>query len=497
MKTGKSGEKKEESISMFRKMKFVLAGAVLGAVSVAGAHSFAASAVSNSGDDNAQTYRSLALFGDVFERVREQYVTKPDDKKMVENALNGMLSSLDPHSSYMDAKGCRDLGETTKGEFGGLGLEVTADKGAIKVISPIDDTPAAKAGVMAGDLIVKIDGKDIGNMTLNDAVNKMRGKEGTEIKLTLIRKNAAKPIEMTLKRAIIKVKAVKWRVENGDVGFLRITQFTGRTYDDLADGIAKIRAQVPDDKLKGYIIDLRLNPGGLLNQAVAVSDAFLNKGEVVSIRGRDPKDVIRYDAHQGDLTHGKPIIVMINGGSASAAEILAGALQDQRRATVLGTQSFGKGSVQTIVPLGDDNGCLRLTTALYYTPAGRSIQGTGITPDINVTEPLPKDLQGYDVNAGESELQGHIKGKNETNKGSGSSVYVPLDPKADAQLQDAVKLIEGKEKNPAFPPDPNKDVLKAAIITPVATAAADNGKAANDNEKPAKQDKAGAKAKAK
>jgi len=467
---------------MFPKLKFVLAGAVLGAALIAGVHSFAAQAA-DSNDDSARTYRSLALFGDVFERVRAQYVRKPDDKKMIENALNGMLTSLDPHSSYMNAEGCRDLGETTKGEFGGLGLEVTADKDAIKVITPIDDTPASKAGVMAGDLIVKIDGQDIRGMNLNDAVNKMRGKEGTSVKLTIIRKNVAKPLDITLKRAIIKVKAVKYRVENKNIGYLRISQFTGRTYDDLAAGIANIRKQVPDDQLKGYIVDLRLNPGGLLNQAVAVSDAFINKGEVVSIRGRDPKDVVRYDARDGDLTHGKPIIVLINGGSASAAEILAGALQDHRRATVLGTQSFGKGSVQTIVPLGDDNGCLRLTTALYYTPSGRSIQGTGITPDIQVLQPLPKDLQGYDVNFGESELQGHIKGNAETAKGSGSAAYVPLEAKDDVQLQMAVKLLEGTEKNAAFPPDPNKNVLKQAMLDS-GDAAADAGAGADKAGQP-------------
>jgi len=448
---------------MFRKLQYVLAGAVVGVASMFMVHSFAAPKTGPV-DDNAGTYRSLALFGDVFERVRMQYVTRPDDKKMVENAINGMLTSLDPHSSYMNAEASKDLNETTKGEFGGLGLEVTADKEAIKVIAPIDDTPAAKAGIMAGDLIIKVDGKSVRGLNLTDAVDKMRGKAGTQVKLTLLRKGVTKPINMSLTRAVIKVKAVKYRVEDGDIGYLRITQFTGRAYEDLARAIADIQAKVPAGRLKGYIVDLRLNPGGLLNQAVAVSDVFLNKGEVVSIRGRNPGDIIRYDARAGDLTRGKPVIVLINGGSASASEIVAGALQDHRRATVLGTQSFGKGSVQTIIPLGDDNGALRLTTALYYTPSGRSIQGKGITPDIKVDQPLPKDLQGYNVNFGESELQGHIKGNEETDKGSGSAAYVPLNSKDDMQLQKAVKLLQGVEKNPAFPPDPAKDVLKQAML---------------------------------
>lgn len=451
---------------MFRKIKSVAAGAVLGAGCMIMAQSFAAAVIADNSDENAVTYRSLALFGDVFERVRAQYVTKPDDRKMIENAINGMLVSLDPHSSYMNSEASKDLNETTKGEFGGLGLEVTADKDAIKVIAPIDDTPAAKAGIMSGDLIIKIDGKDIRGMNLGNAVDKMRGAAGTQVKLTLIRKGRSKPLDMSLKRAVIKVKAVKYRVEGGDIGYLRISQFTGRAYDDLVKSLSDIRAQVPDSKLKGYIVDLRLNPGGLLNQAVAVSDVFLNKGEVVSIRGRDPKDVIRYDARAGDSTRGKPVIVLINGGSASASEIVAGALQDHRRATILGTQSFGKGSVQTILPLGDDNGALRLTTALYYTPSGRSIQGKGITPDIKIEQPLPKDLLGYDVNFGESELDGHIKGNEETDKGSGSAAYVPREAKDDVQLQTAIKLLQGIEKNPAFPPDPNRDVLKQAMLEP-------------------------------
>lgn len=439
---------------MLRKITLVFAGVLLGATSMIMMQSAASSA--NDADADSDTYRQLAVFGDIFERVRAQYVTPPDDKKLIQSAINGMLTSLDPHSSYMDAEAAKDMRVSTKGEFGGLGIEVTMDNDVIKVIAPIDDTPASKAGVLAGDLIVKIDGKDIRGQTLAESVDKMRGEAGSAIKLTLVRQGVSKPIELTLTRAVIKVKAVRSRVEK-DVGYIRIIQFTEQTYDDLKKAISDIQAQVADSKLKGYILDLRLNPGGLLDQAVSVSDAFLNKGEIVSTRGRERQDIMRFDAHAGDLTHGKPIVVLINGGSASAAEIVAGALQDHRRATILGTRSFGKGSVQTIIPLGE-NGALRLTTALYYTPSNRSIQGKGITPDITVEQPLPAEFKGYDVNYGESEFKGHIKGKEEDEKGSGSAAYVPKDPKDDVQLNSALKLLRGEVANAAFPPDPKKGV---------------------------------------
>ena len=297
----------------------------------------------------------------------------------------------------------------TKGEFGGLGIEVTMENELVKVITPIDDTPAAKAGVRAGDYISKIDGEEVRGLTLNDAVEKMRGLVNTPIKLTILREGADKPIEITVVRDIIKVKAVKYRVEN-DVGYMKITSFTEKTFDDLDNAIETIKKQVPADKLKGYVLDLRLNPGGLLDQAVSVSDAFLDRGEIVSTRGRDPKDVSRFDARPGDMIDGKPLIVLVNGGSASASEIVAGALQDHRRATVVGTQSFGKGSVQTIIPLGE-NGALRLTTALYYTPSGKSIQGKGITPDIKVDQPLPEELQGPRRDARRIRPQGPHQGR--------------------------------------------------------------------------------------
>ena len=435
---------------MIRKASLLVAGALLGATAMSVIYSAGvpASAAGNS------TYKELSVFGDVFERVRAQYVTPPDEQKLIEAAINGMLSSLDPHSSFMNANQAADMRTQTKGEFGGLGIEVTMDKDLVKVVTPIEDTPAAKAGILSGDYISKIDGTDVRGLTLNQAVDKMRGKVGEPIKLEVIRQGADKPLEFTVKREIIAVQAVKSRVE-GDVGYLRIISFTEKTFDDLKKAIDKIQAQVPDDKLKGYVLDLRLNPGGLLDQAIDVSDAFLNKGEIVSTRGRDPSETRRFDATDGDLSHGKPIIVLINGGTASASEIVSGALQDLKRATVIGTRSFGKGSVQTIIQLGE-SGALRLTTALYYTPSGRSIQGTGITPDIKVEEPVPDDLKGKVEVEGESSLSGHIKGQSETNEGSGSIAYVPPDPKDDVQLHYALDLLRGAKTDPSFPPDPTK-----------------------------------------
>ncbi|KQZ15218.1 MULTISPECIES: S41 family peptidase [unclassified Mesorhizobium] len=439
---------------MMRKVSLLLAGALMGASAMSLVYGAPGSTANAAG---SETYKQLAIFGDIFERVRAQYVTPPDDKSLVENAINGMLTSLDPHSSYMNAEAAQDMRVQTKGEFGGLGIEVTMENDLVKVITPIDDTPAAKAGVLAGDYIAKIEGQEVRGLTLNDAVEKMRGPVSTPIKLTILRQGADKPIEITVVRDIIKVKAVKFRVDN-NVGYMKITSFTEKTYDDLQNAISTIKKQVPNDKLKGYVLDLRLNPGGLLDQAVSVSDSFLDRGEIVSTRGRDPKDVTRFDARAGDDIDGKPLVVLVNGGSASASEIVAGALQDLRRATVVGTQSFGKGSVQTIIPLGE-NGALRLTTALYYTPSGKSIQGKGITPDIKVDQPLPEELQGRDLTRGESDLKGHIKGAEESDKGSGSAAYVPPEPKDDLQLIYAEQLLRGEKTDPAFPPNPDKAVM--------------------------------------
>jgi carboxyl-terminal processing protease len=441
------GNKLQDCKMMIRKVSYLVVGALMGATAL--------TAFQNIGSAQAvaapsETYKQLSVFGDIFERVRATYVTVPEDKALVRAAINGMLTSLDPHSSYLDPDEAKDMQVQTSGEFGGLGIEVTMEKEELKVITPIEDTPAAKAGVLSGDIIAEIDGEAVRGLNLQQAVEKMRGLVNTPIKLMLIRKGADKPIDVTIVREIIKVKAAHSRVEGDDVGYIRLTGFTEQTYDNLSAAIEKINKDV-GPKLKGYVLDLRLNPGGLLNQAISVSDAFLERGEVVSTRARNPNDIQRYDARPGDLTNGLPLIVLINGGSASASEIVAGALQDHHRATILGTTSFGKGSVQTIVPLGE-NGSLRLTTALYYTPSGNSIQGKGIVPEIKVEQPLPPELAGRDVTRGESDLRGHIKGANESEEGSGSPAYVPPEAKDDLQLQQALKLLRGQIKDPAFPP---------------------------------------------
>ena len=404
----------------------------------------------------ADTYRQLNLFGDVFERVRADYVEKPDDAKLIDTAINGMLAGLDPHSSYMDAKSYGDMQVQTRGEFGGLGIEVTMEDGLIKVVAPIDETPASKAGILANDLITKLDDEQVQGLTLNQAVEKMRGPVNTKIKLTIMRKGADKPIEVTLTRDVIHVRSVRSHVEGDDVGYIRITQFNEQTTDGLRKAIADISAKVSDDKLKGYVLDLRNNPGGLLDQAISVSDAFLQKGEIVSTRGRNPEETQRFSARPGDLTKGKPLIVLVNGGSASASEIVAGALQDHKRATLLGTRSFGKGSVQTIIPLGAGNGALRLTTARYFTPSGRSIQAKGIEPDIEVLQDVPDDLKAKTNTNGEASLRGHLKA--EGKELGGSQSYVPPDPKNDKALTMADELLRGTQVNSAFPPNPKAPV---------------------------------------
>ena len=401
----------------------------------------------------ADTYRQLSLFGDVFERVRADYVEKPDDAKLIESAINGMLTGLDPHSSYMDAKSFRDMQVETSGEFGGLGMEVTMEDGLLKVVAPIDETPASKAGILANDFITKIDDDQIQGMTLNQAIEKMRGPVNTKVKLSIARKGQDKSIEISLTREIIRVSSVRSRVEGDDVGYIRITQFTEQTTDGMKKAIAAISTKASDANLKGYILDLRNNPGGLLDQAISVSSAFLQRGEIVSTRGRNSEETQRFAAQGGDLTKGKPLIVLINGGSASASEIVAGALQDQRRATVVGTRSFGKGSVQTIIPLGTGNGALRLTTARYFTPSGRSIQAKGIAPDIEVLQDLPDDIKAKTDTStkGEASLRGHLQG-DAGKEQTGSQSYIPPDAKDDKALAMAVDLLRGTKVNPAFPP---------------------------------------------
>jgi carboxyl-terminal processing protease len=438
---------------MIRRLSLLCAGALMGASAMALVQGGAGSAVAA----GSETYRQLAIFGDIFERVRAQYVTPPEEKALIESAINGMLTSLDPHSSYLNPEAAQDMRVQTRGEFGGLGIEVTMENEMVKVIAPIEDTPAARAGVLAGDLIAEIDGQEVRGMTLSDAVDMMRGAVDTPIELTILREGATEPINLTIVRAVIKVRAVRHRVEQ-DVGYLKINSFTEKTFDDLNAAIDAIKAEVPEDQLKGYVLDLRLNPGGLLDQAVSVTDTFLDRGEIVSTRGRDAQNITRFDSRPGDRIDGKPLVVLINGGSASASEIVAGALQDHRRATVVGTQSFGKGSVQTIIPLAE-NGALRLTTALYYTPAGTSIQGKGIAPDIKVDQPLPEELQGRDISRGESDLRGHIRGTQEDEEGSGSAAYVPPEPEDDVQLGYALDLLRGVKTDPAFPPNPDEAML--------------------------------------
>lgn len=364
--------------------------------------------------DPQETYKQLNLFGDVFERVRAQYVDPISDEKLMEYAINGMLSSLDPHSAYLNEDDFDDMRVQTKGEFGGLGIEVTMESGLVKVVSPIDDTPAAKAGVKAGDYITHLDSKPIMGLTLSEAVDKMRGKVGAPIEITIRRENVSEPINLKIVRDVIRIESVRSRLE-GDIGYLRITTFNQNTYPGLKDAFEKLDKESKND-ISGYVLDLRNNPGGLLEQAISVSDAFLDKGEIVSTRGREEKDIKRDNATAGDMAKGKPVVVLINGGSASASEIVSGALQDHRRAIVLGTRSFGKGSVQTVVPL-PGNGAMRLTTARYFTPSGRSIQAKGIDPDIVVEPGRIEKLEEMDIH--EEDLKGALSnpdGKKATKK---------------------------------------------------------------------------------
>ena len=441
-----------------RKTSLILLGAIAGAgLTLLATQPNTALVSTRAKAASSDTYRQLNLFGDVFERVRADYVEKPDDSKLIESAINGMLAGLDPHSSYMDPKSFRDMQVQTRGEFGGLGIEVTMEDGLIKVVAPIDDTPAAKAGVMANDIIIKLDDEQVQGLTLNQAVEKMRGPVNTKIKLTIMRKGSDKPIEVTIVRDVIHVKSVRSHNEGDDVGYIRITQFNEQTTEGLKKAISDLTRQLGNGKIKGFVLDLRNNPGGLLDQAISVSNAFLDKGEIVSTRGRNAEETQRFNARQGgDLTRGKPIIVLINGGSASASEIVAGALQDQKRATLVGTRSFGKGSVQTIIPLGAGNGALRLTTARYFTPSGRSIQAKGITPDIEILQEMPDELKARTDTKGEASLRGHLKA--EGSEESGSQSYVPPDEKDDRALKEALDLLRGTISDAAFPPNP-----KAAV----------------------------------
>ena len=413
-----------------------------------------AAARAAAGADN--TFSQLNLFGEVFERIRTDYVEKPDDPKLVEGAISGMVAALDPHSRYMNEQAWREMQETTHGEFGGLGIEVTMEDGLIKVVSPIDDTPAAKAGILSGDLIAYIEDEAVQGLTLEQAVNRMKGPINTKTRLKIIRKGMDQPIDVSLVREVIRVRPVTFRTDGGDIGYIRISSFNEQTTEGLKKALGDISKQIPPEKLAGYIVDLRNNPGGLLDEAVSVSSAFMARGEVVSTRGRTPEETQRFTAHGGDVTKGKPLVVLINGGSASASEIVAGALHDHKRATLIGTRSFGKGSVQTIIPLGTGNGALALTTARYFTPSGHSIQAKGITPDIEVLQEVPDELKARADTKGEASMRGHLSA--EGAEQTGSQAYVPPAEKDDKALAAAFNVLRGVTVNAGVPSSP-----KAAI----------------------------------
>ena len=417
-------------------------------------------AVAQSGASRAEQYELLKLFGDVFERVRTEYVEPVSDRTLVESAIDGMLTGLDPHSNYMNAKAFKDMQVQTRGEFGGLGLEVSSESGLIKVISPIDDTPAARAGVKAGDLITMLDGQTVQGLSLNDAVDKMRGPAGTTIKLTIKRDGVATPIELAMQREVIHIQVVKSHLE-GDLAYIRLTSFSEQTESAMRRALQTLRQQAGGN-LHGVVLDLRNNPGGLLDQAVSVSNDFLNQGEIVSTRARRPEESQRWNAKSGgDITGGLPVVILTNSGSASASEIVAGALQDHRRAVVVGTRSFGKGSVQTVIPLAG-NGAMRLTTARYYTPSGRSIQGLGITPDVEVQ--ASRTEQPHFLPEREADLNRALRNQGGTPPVAnapprddlppvakdipklppeGAPAFDPAKPETDFQLQEAIVVLHG------------------------------------------------------
>uniref|UniRef100_UPI0038D061FE S41 family peptidase n=1 Tax=Humitalea rosea TaxID=990373 RepID=UPI0038D061FE len=409
----------------------------------------------------AETYRLLNLFGDVFERVRAEYVEPVNDRDVIESAISGMLAGLDPHSSYMNPRSFRDMQVQTRGEFGGLGIEVTQENGYVKVISPIDDTPAARAGVKPGDLITHLNGASVQGLTLQEAVEQMRGERGSSLRLTIRREGTAAPIELSLTRDVIRPQVVRYHLEGTDIAYIRLASFNEQTESALRRAMTALRSQAGGN-LRGLVLDLRNNPGGLLDQAVQVSDDFLEQGEIVSTRARRPEDAQRWNARAGDIAQGLPIVVLVNSGSASASEIVAGALQDHRRAVVMGVKSFGKGSVQTVMPL-PGQGAIRLTTARYYTPSGRSIQATGIEPDIEVLatrpdaeRPAPQrdreaDLRRSLQNDGAAaqpapplpplNLPAGVVERVQRLPAEGAAAFDPAKPETDHQLQQAAGLL--------------------------------------------------------
>jgi carboxyl-terminal processing protease len=420
-----------------KRFALIAVGMVIGFVSALGLLPAA------QGANDISTYRQLNLFSDAFERTRMNYVRPTQDDELISAAIQGMVSNLDPHSSYMDRKSYTNMQTETRGEFGGIGIEIQMEDGLIKVVAPIDDTPAAKAGIKPADYIAAINGTAVQGMSQDEAVEKIKGPVGSKVTITVLRKAEKKPFDVTLTRAIVRVQTAKFRRE-GDVGYIRLTQFTEQTAPGLENAVRELKKQIGPG-IKGYILDLRNNPGGLLDQAIQVSDDLLNRGEVVSTRGRHAEDTQRYDAKAGDITDGKPVIVLVNAGSASASEIVAGALQDHKRATVLGMTSFGKGSVQTILPLGEGGGALRLTTARYYTPSGHSIQAQGIIPDIQVAQGDEDETPRIFRNS-EADLKGHLEGEAVPAKKANAPVIraAPGKKYDDFQLAYALDLLNGK-----------------------------------------------------
>jgi len=442
-----------------RKRGFAL-GAFLIVLSAAGLVSLPSRQSGDAVAAGAEIYKNLELFGDVLEQVRTNYVVKPDDSKLIENAIKGVLTGLDPHSTYLTPKEVEEEQAETRGEFGGLGIDVTMENGVVKVITPIDNMPAERAGVSAGDSITAIDGETLKGLSMDAAVDRMRGPVGSPIVLTIARNGVPKPITVKVVRDVIRVNPVQYSVE-GDVGWIKVKSFENEhTTEYLEQAVADIR-KVLGSKVAGYVLDLRNNPGGLLDQAIALSDAFLDRGVIVVTRGRNPADVDRAEAQPGDITDGKPLVVLINGGSASASEVVAGALQDHQRAQLVGTRSFGKGSVQTMIPL-PNKGAIRLTTARYYTPAGRSIQATGIEPDYVVEPELPPDLKLQFAMLpfeAESQLRGHLKNAGAEESG-GSISYVPREKEKDVQLKAAIAVLHGEI------PQTGKKAIDQARATP-------------------------------
>jgi carboxyl-terminal processing protease len=438
------------------RLRLVSTAAILAFLAVPVAYTYGQDkADKTSNAEKSELYQQLNLFGDVLERVRRDYVEPPDEKLLMENAINGMLASLDPHSSYMNPKAYKDMQVQTRGEFGGLGIEVTMENQVIKVVSPIDDTPASKAGIQPGDLIFALDGQPVMGLTLQEAVDKMRGKIGSPIKISIRRASVKDPIDVTLTREVIKVKSTRYRLE-GDVGYIRVTSFTEQSTSGVLDAVEKMKKE-SGGKLKGFVLDLRNNPGGLLDQAISMCDAFMEKGEIVSVKARKAEDIQRWNAKPGDVAGGLPIVVLVNGGSASASEIVAGALQDQHRAIILGTRTFGKGSVQTIMQV-TGGGAIRLTTALYFTPSGRSIQKEGIKPDIEVEQAKVETIQQR-MSFRESDLRGSINNPNKP----GEAAKPAEAPKPDANA----KPSDGKPATGGVtPPAPPIPAAPAASTDP-------------------------------